>query len=195
MKKHLLESIFNTVAGLKARNVIKKRPRHRYFPVNFPQFFKKPYLQNTFRWLLLLIPLFHPKFYALITLRLFFLSFFPFIIDNCNYGSLLKKCLKMKIFLVFTKVYSNININIVQIIRLGSNLPTHIRENTDFLWQNRNVRVPRRISKPVTYQKKLLQTLFCLFLKLLKASSVSLKSQVFCWVDKLVLKILLHQRF
>ena len=27
-----------------------------------------------------------------------FPSFFPFIIDNCNYGSLLRKCLKTKIF-------------------------------------------------------------------------------------------------
>ena len=66
---------------------------------------------------------------------LFVFSFiFPFIIDNCNYGSLLKKCLKMEIFLLFAKVYSKININVVQIICLGSNLSMHIRENTDFLW-------------------------------------------------------------
>ena len=31
----------------------------------------------------------------------FFIHFF-FIIDNCNYGSLLRKCLKMKIFSLFT---------------------------------------------------------------------------------------------
>ena len=30
-----------------------------------------------------------------------FLHFFSFIIDNCNYGSLLRKCLKMKIFFTF----------------------------------------------------------------------------------------------
>ena len=132
MWKSICWSQFLTV--LKARNFIKKRPWHKYFPVNFPQFFKKLYLQNTFRWLLLLIPPFHPKFYRLIILCLFFLSFFPFIIDNCNYGSLLKKCLKMEIFLLFAKVYSKININVVQIICLGSNLSMHIRENTDFLW-------------------------------------------------------------
>ena len=32
----------------------------------------------------------------------FFIHFFSFIIDNCNYGSLLRKCLKMKIFSLFT---------------------------------------------------------------------------------------------
>ena len=56
------------------------------------------------------------KFYPLITLCLFFHSFFSFIIDNCNYGSLLRKCLKMKIFLLFTIVYSKININVVKTI-------------------------------------------------------------------------------
>ena len=30
--------------------------------------------------------------------HLFVSSFFYFIIDNCSYGSLLRKCLKMKIF-------------------------------------------------------------------------------------------------
>ena len=49
---------------------------------------------------------------------LFFLFlFFSFIIDNCNYGSLLRKCLKMKTFLFFT-VYSKININVVNTILL-----------------------------------------------------------------------------
>ena len=42
----------------------------------------------------------------------FFFLLFSFIIDNCNYGSLLRKCLKMKTFLFFT-VYSKININVV----------------------------------------------------------------------------------
>ena len=46
------------------------------------------------------------NFYLLIT----------FIIDNCNYGSLLRKCLKMNTFLLFTIVYSKININVVRTI-------------------------------------------------------------------------------
>ena len=114
MKTSLLESLFNNVAGLKAWKFIKKRLWHRYFLVNFPQFFRKPYLQqNTSNWLLLLIP---PKFYPLITLCSFFPSFFSFIIDNCNYGSLHRKCLKMKIFLLFTIVYSKINIFVIKTI-------------------------------------------------------------------------------
>ena len=84
-----------------------KRLWHRYFQVNSPQFFKK---------LLLLIPLLQPKFYPLITLCSFFSSLFTFIIDNCNHGSLLRKCLKMKTFLLFTIVYSKINIDIVKTI-------------------------------------------------------------------------------
>ena len=42
--------------------------------------------------------------------------FLHFIIDNCNYRSLHRKCLKMKIFLLFTIVYSKININVVKTI-------------------------------------------------------------------------------
>ena len=41
----------------------------------------------------------------MITLCLFFHSFFFIIIDNCHYGSLLRKCLKIKIFLLFTTVF------------------------------------------------------------------------------------------
>ena len=38
----------------------------------------------------------------------------------------------MKIFLLFTIIYSKINMNVVKQFCLGNNLPTHIRENTDF---------------------------------------------------------------
>ena len=135
VKTSLLESFLNNVAGFNAWNFIKRRLWHRYLPVNFLQFFKKPYLKKITGWLLLLIPLLQPKFYPLITLCWFFSSLFSFIFDNCNYGSLLKKCPKMKTFLLFTIIYSKININVVKIICLGNNLPTHIREYTDFLWQ------------------------------------------------------------
>ena len=55
---------------------------------------------------------------------LFFSSLFYFIIDNCKYGSLLRncqkmllrKCQKMKTFLLFTIIYSKININVVKTI-------------------------------------------------------------------------------
>ena len=70
VKTSLLKWLFNNVAGLKAWNFIKKRLWHRYFPVNFPQFFNKPYLKNTSKWLLLLIPPFQPNFAC------FFLHFF-----------------------------------------------------------------------------------------------------------------------
>ena len=117
MWKHLCWShFFNNVAGFNAWNFIKRRLWHRYLPVNFPQFFKKPYLQNITGWLLLLILLLQPKFYPLITFCWFFSSLFSFIIDNCNYGSFLRKCPKMKTFLLFTIIYSKININVVKTI-------------------------------------------------------------------------------
>ena len=98
LETSLLESLFNNVADLKAWNFIKKRLRHRCFPVNFMQFFKKPYLQNTSRWLLLLILCSNQSFIHWSHYVGFFLDFFSFVIDNCNYGILLKKCLKNKIF-------------------------------------------------------------------------------------------------
>ena len=54
-KTPLLESLFNKVTGFiknfikSSLNFIKKRLQHRYFPVNFAQFFKNPCLQNTFK--------------------------------------------------------------------------------------------------------------------------------------------------
>ena len=52
------------------------------------------------------------------------------MIDNWNYWNSLSKCIKMKIFLLFIILYSNINMNVVKAI-----LPKHIRENTDFSQQ------------------------------------------------------------
>ena len=40
--------------------------------------------------------------------------FFHFIIDNCNYRSLFRKSIKMKIFILFTVVYPKINMNVVK---------------------------------------------------------------------------------
>ena len=40
-------SLFNKVAGLKTRNLIKKRLQHRHFPVNIEKFLRTAFLQNT----------------------------------------------------------------------------------------------------------------------------------------------------
>ena len=41
------ESFFNKVTGLRLATVLKKRPWHRCFPVNFAIFLRTPFLQNT----------------------------------------------------------------------------------------------------------------------------------------------------
>ena len=64
------------VAGVKAWNWLKRDSF-------FTHFFQKPYLQNTFEWLLLLIRLFQPKFYHFFHP---FLHVFPFIIDIVGKG-------------------------------------------------------------------------------------------------------------
>ena len=52
--KHLCQSLFfNKVAGLRPTTLLKKRLRHRCFPVNFPKFLRTSFLQNTPRRLLL----------------------------------------------------------------------------------------------------------------------------------------------
>ena len=38
---------FNKVAGLRPATLLKKRPWHWYFPVNFAKFLRTPFLQNT----------------------------------------------------------------------------------------------------------------------------------------------------
>ena len=45
----MLESLFNKVADLNASNFIKKRLRHRYFPVNIAEFFKNIYFEEHLR--------------------------------------------------------------------------------------------------------------------------------------------------
>ena len=63
-------------------------------------------------------------------------SFFSFILFLllliiAIMGVCSRKCLKLKIFSLFTILYSKINVNLRQ-FRLGNYLPMHIRENTDF---------------------------------------------------------------
>ena len=45
--KPVLDSLFNKVAGLKVCNFIKRRLRHRYFPINIAKFLRTSFLWNT----------------------------------------------------------------------------------------------------------------------------------------------------
>ena len=56
----------------------------------------------------------------------FFPSFYPFLTDNCNYGSFFREGIKMKIFSLLTIVYPKINISVVKTIS-PRQLSTHIR--------------------------------------------------------------------
>ena len=47
------ESLFNKVAGLQARNVIKKKLQQRCFPVKFAEYLRTPFFTEHLRWLLL----------------------------------------------------------------------------------------------------------------------------------------------
>ena len=52
--KHLCQGLFfNKVAGLRPATLLKKRPWHRCFPVNFTKFLRKPFLTEHLCWLLL----------------------------------------------------------------------------------------------------------------------------------------------
>ena len=46
-KTHVLGSLFNNNAGLKACNFMKKRLQYRCFPVNIAKFLRTHFLQNT----------------------------------------------------------------------------------------------------------------------------------------------------
>ena len=52
-RKHVLESLFNKVAGLKACNTIKKRLQYRCFPVKFAKALRTFNLKNICERLLL----------------------------------------------------------------------------------------------------------------------------------------------
>ena len=100
----LLESLFNNVAGLKTWNFIKKRLWHSYFPVSFLQFSQKT-LFTEHLWMIAPADSFVPTKVLSVDhfLLVFSFIFFSFITGNCSYGSLLRKCLKMKLFFYFIK--------------------------------------------------------------------------------------------
>ena len=50
--KHLYQILsFNKVAGLKTATLLKKKPWHRYFPVNFAKFRRAPFSIEHLWWL------------------------------------------------------------------------------------------------------------------------------------------------
>ena len=56
-EKHLRWSFFlNKNAGLQSWNFIKKRLKHRFFPVNIKKFLRAPVLENICEWLFELFP-------------------------------------------------------------------------------------------------------------------------------------------
>ena len=57
-KKPVLESLFNKVAGIQVCNFIKKRLRHRCFPLKLANIFKKHFFTEHLRWLLLMMLLY-----------------------------------------------------------------------------------------------------------------------------------------
>ena len=82
-------------------------------------FLKKPYLQNTFGWLLLLIRPFQPRFYSFITLFSFFPSFFSFYFWKLQSWEFVhsKQWIwveKWIFFVLFTRIYPKINMNVIQ---------------------------------------------------------------------------------
>ena len=52
-RTHLLESLFNKVAGLQACNFIKKRLQHKCFPMNILKFLRAAIFIEDLRWLVL----------------------------------------------------------------------------------------------------------------------------------------------
>ena len=53
---------FNKVAGLRPVTLLKKKPWHRCFPVNFSKFLRTPFVTEHLRWLLLKTPVNQPIF-------------------------------------------------------------------------------------------------------------------------------------
>ena len=133
----MLESLFNEAASLKAWNFIKRDSSTGIFPWILKGFSKNIiYRTLVYRWLLLLIPPFQPKFYPLITLFFFFyFIFFLLYLNNCNHGSFFRKGVKMKIFYFLQKFIWKLTWMLLRQFCLGNNLLMHIRENTDFPWQ------------------------------------------------------------
>ena len=63
--KHLCQSLFfNKVPGLRPATLLKKRPWHRYFPVNSAKFLRTLFLRNTSGRLLLSSKCMSPNYFS-----------------------------------------------------------------------------------------------------------------------------------
>ena len=115
-KTPLLESLFNKVAGLISWNCIKKRPHHIYLRVSLSKFSKKLIYRTPPNdcscWFLRS----NQDFIHWSHFFRFSFIFFSFVIDNCNYGSLFRKVIKMNIFLLFAIIYTKNSMNIVKAV-------------------------------------------------------------------------------
>ena len=67
--KPVLDSLFNKVAGLKVCNFIKRRLRHRYFPINIAKFLRTSFMEHH---RLLLLPIHVSIFFSEIGNILYF---------------------------------------------------------------------------------------------------------------------------
>ena len=94
-----------------------KRDCSKIFSCEFCLSFQKV-LFSEHLWLTLLADSSVPTKVLFIEHSFFFfcLFFFLFLFGNCNYGNLLRKGIKIKIFLLFTIIYPKINIKVVRTI-------------------------------------------------------------------------------
>ena len=100
--KYLCQSFFlHKVVGLRPATLLKKRPWHRWFPVNFVKFLRTPFFKEDFWWLLLWIKycisfLFFLTFSCLINKAVCVIMTFKY----CNLGplTLTSHCTKNEVF-------------------------------------------------------------------------------------------------
>ena len=117
--KHLRQILFfNKAAGLRPATLLKKRPRHRCFPVNFVKFLKTPFCIEHLWWLLLRYAGARNKFSTRALLRIFNYSIEHLNLpDKCKYlnfsftliSNLSFSCkLSYKVTRTFVKLNSNL---------------------------------------------------------------------------------------
>ena len=148
MEKSLMESFFNSVADL-----IKRDSGTGVFLWIFRKFLKSLFIEHV----RITTPADSSVPTKLLfiddTLFLFSFIFFSFIIDNCDYGSLLTKeygsLLKIKIILLFTTVFAFYT-NVVKTIASAIICRRTLKKIQIFFDKSLgNYRAPKRISKAI----------------------------------------------
>ena len=144
----LLESLFNKDTGLKAWNFIK-RDSSTVFSYEFCAMFQKDLFTEHLRMTTAADSSVATK--ALSTDPTFFFpSLFYFSLNNCNYGTLFRKCIKIKMFLLpCTIVYQKNSHECCKDIFTSAIICRCTLEKIQiFLGKSRgNCQVPRRIPK------------------------------------------------